>query len=507
MNTTKRYLSGLAGGLLLLAGHAWAGDCAALAKLQLPHITITQAEDVAAGAFKPPGGGGMGPGANYGNLPAFCRVAATARPTTDSDIRFEVWLPVQNWNGKFVAGGNGVWAGSIAYGDMSGPLVAHFAAAASDLGHQGSPMDGSFAAGHPEKLIDFGYRAEHEMTVAAKAIVQAFYGKPASRSLYVSCSTGGRVGLMESYRFPEDFDGISAMAPANPMVGLMIASLWTGYVAEKDDASHIPRDKFQLVHQAVLAACDAQDGVKDGIVSAPQRCGFDPKSLQCKAGDAPDCLTAAQVTALQGVYGGPRNPRTGKQIYPGFSPGSEGQVSMLATGTEPFPVATSYFRDLVFQDRNWDFRSFDYDKDVQRSAAVGHEDLDVPAKGPRAFLARGGKLLLSHGWADGLIPPMSTVDFFTRMQRSVGRKARGNARLFMIPGMGHCGGGDGPSVVDMLSVIDNWVETGDAPERIIASNPPNATPRTRPLCPYPQEAKYTGSGSTDEAQNFRCALP
>lgn len=500
---------GLATALLAHGGVARAGDCAALAQLQLPHTTITVAETVAAGAFKPPAGAGApgGPATNYSKLPAFCRVAATSKPTVDSDIRFEVWLPLANWNGKYVGGGNGVWAGSIAYGDMAAPLAANYATAASDLGHQGSPMDGSFAAGHPDKLTDFGHRALHETTVAAKAIVQAFYDKAASRSLYVSCSTGGRVGLMEAYRYPDDFDGISAMAPANPMVGLMIGSLWTGYVAEKDEASRIPRDKFQLVHKAVLDSCDAADGVQDGIVAAPQRCGFDPASLQCKAGDAPDCLTAAQVTAMQGIYDGPRNPRTGKPIYPGFSRGSENQVSTLATGKEPFPVAQSYFRDLVFADPKWDFRSFDYDKDVKRAEKTGSRDLDVPPKGPKAFLARGGKLLLSHGWADGLIPAESTVDFYSRLESSVGKRARANARLFMIPGMGHCGGGDGPSSVDMLTEIDHWVETGKAPERIIASNPPNATPRTRPLCPYPQEAKYSGTGSKDEEKNFRCALP
>jgi len=494
-----------AAGLIGHVGNANAADCAALSKLTLPHVTITLAEPVAAGALKL-AAGGMGPRADYSQLPAFCRVAATARPTADSDIRFEVWLP-DDWNGKYVGGGNGVWAGSIAYGDMTAPLAARYATAASDLGHQGSPMDGNFVVGHPEKLIDFGHRALHETTVAAKAIIQAYYAHATSRSLYVSCSTGGRVGLMESYRYPEDFDGISAMAPANPMTDLMIASIWTGYVAQKDEASRLPQAKLQLVHRAVLAVCDASDGVTDGIVSAPQRCGFDPASLQCKAGDAADCLTAGQVKAMQGVYDGPRNARTGKRIYPGFARGSEGQVGTLTNGNEPFPVATTFMRGLVFENPKWDFRSFDYDKDVKRSRDIASDALDVPPKGPKAFLDNGGKLLLSHGWADGLIPAPSTVDFYTRLQKSIGRKARDNVRLFMIPGMGHCGGGDGPSTVDMLSEIDNWVATGDAPERIIASNPSNATPRTRPLCPYPQEAKYIGTGSTDDAANFRCAKP
>jgi hypothetical protein len=510
MKPAARHLGVLglfAAGLVGHIGDAGAADCAALSALELPHVTITLATPVAAGTLKLPVGGlTMGPPPDYSKLPAFCRVAATARPSADSDIRFEVWLP-DDWNGKYVGGGNGVWAGSIAYGDMTAPLAAHYATAASDLGHQGSPMDGTFVVGHPEKLIDFGHRAVHETTVAAKAIIQAYYSHPTSRSLYVSCSTGGRIGLMEAYRYPDDFDGISAMTPANPMTDLMIGSLWTGYVAQKDEASRIPQAKLRVVHKAVVTACDADDGVTDGIISAPQRCGFDPVSLQCKAGDADDCLTAAQVTAMHGIYDGPRNPRTGRSIYPGFARGSEGQVSLLTNGQEPFPVAMTFMRGLVFEDPKWDFRSFDYDTDVKRSRAAASDALDVPPKGPGNFLKGGGKLLLSHGWADGLISPFETVDFFTRLEKSVGRKARDNVRLFMIPGMGHCAGGDGPSVVNMLDEIDNWVATGDAPQRIIASNPPNATPRTRPLCPYPQEARYIGTGSADDEQNFRCVKP
>jgi hypothetical protein len=376
-------LPGLAAACALAAGTAEAADCAALATLKLPHTTLTAAENVAAGAFRQPGAGAM-PTGNYAALPAFCRVAGSIKPTADSDIRFEVWMPLANWNGKYVGGGNGVWAGSIAYGDMTGPLAAGYATAASDVGHQGSPMDGSFAANR-EKLIDFGHRAVHETTVAAKAIVTAFYGKPASRALYASCSTGGRIGLMESYRYPQDFDGISAMAPANPMVNLMIGSVWTGYVAMKDADSRIPPPKFALAHKAVVEACDAGDGLKDGIISAPQRCKFDPAVLQCKAGDAADCLTAGQVTALEGIYDGARNPRTGKLIYPGFTPGSESQVGILTMGQEPFPVATSFMRAIVFRDPTWDFRSFDYDKDVQRSYEAASFALDVPAEGlPRA---------------------------------------------------------------------------------------------------------------------------
>jgi feruloyl esterase len=488
-----------------------APSCSALSQeLKLPKTTITLVAEVPAGAFKPAGTGGGpgGPPANFATLPPFCRVAGTIQPTPDSDIRFEVWMPLSGWNGKFVGGGNGVWAGSIAYGDMVTPLARGYATAASDVGHQGSPMDGTFFAGHPEKLTDFGHRAVHETAVAAKAIVSGFYGSAPTRSLYVSCSTGGRIGLMEAYRYPEDYDGISAMAPANPMVPLMVSSLWTGAATMKDPASGIPLPKFALVQKAALAACDANDGVKDGIITNPPACHFDPGVLECKAADAADCLTGPQVAALRAIYAGPKNPRTGQQIFPGFSVGSEAQMAVLTLGKEPFPVATSFFRGAVFNDPSWDFRSFDYDHDVDRAIAYGSAAIDVPPTGLGRFFAGNRKLLLSHGWADGLIPSQSTVNFYHALVKDIGqRRTREDVRLFMVPGMGHCGGGSGPSNIDLLGAIDQWVQTGKAPERLVASNPPGRPVRTRPLCSYPKVATYTGPGDTDEAQNFRCDAP
>jgi feruloyl esterase len=506
-------------GVLLAAGSTFllappvlaAPSCAALSQgLKLPNTTITLVTEVAAGTFKlpGPGGGPGGPPLNFAALPAFCRVAGIIRPTADSDIRFEVWMPLSGWNGKFVGGGNGVWAGSIAYGDMIAPLARGYATAASDVGHQGSPLDGTFIVGHLEKLIDFGHRAEHETTVAAKATINAFYGNPPARSLYVSCSTGGRIGLMEAYRYPDDYDGISAMAPANPMVPLMVMSLWTGNATMKDPASSIPAPKYALVQKAALAACDANDGVKDGIITNPPACHFDPGVLQCKGGDATDCLTAPQVAALRAVYAGPKNPRTGKQLYPGLSVGSEAQMPVLTVGKEPFPVATSFFRGPVFNDPSWSFGSFDYDRDVDRAMAYASDALDVPPAGLKRFFAANRKLLLSHGWADGLIPSQSTINFYQALARDIGaQRAPEDVRLFMAPGMGHCGGGSGPSNLDMIGAIDQWVQTGTAPEQLLASNPPGQPPRTRPLCPYPKIAKYTGQGNTDEARNFRCEAP
>jgi Tannase and feruloyl esterase len=485
-----------------------AADCARLTELKLPHVEITLAESVAAGAFKPPAGpptpGAPSPEA-YTHLPAFCRIAGTIRPSSDSDIRFEIWLPTSNWNGKFVGTGNGVWAGSITYFAMIQPLSLGYATAATDDGHQGSPLDASFAAGHPEKLVDFGYRAVHEMTAAAKATISAFYGTGASRSLFVSCSTGGRQGLMEAYRFPDDYDGISSMAPANPMVGLMVSSLWTGEAALKDAVSQIPPQKFTLVHKAAVQACDADDGVKDGIISSPDSCHFDPAALQCKAEDGPDCLTAAQGVALRAIYQGPRNPRTGKQIFPGFEPGSEAMFPIQTAGPVPFAASFTYMKNLVFKDPKWDFRTFDYDEGVTRAMETGSAQLDVPSNGLDSFFTSGHKLLLSHGWADGLIPPMSTVNFYTDLTTHLGPKKAQDVRLFMIPGMGHCYGGEGPFVFDAISTLDKWVGTGHAPERIVVSNPPGAPPRTRPLCPHPAKALYSGVGNSDDERNFKCS--
>jgi hypothetical protein len=498
---------GFAGAALVGVSGVEAADCSKLSKLELPHTSIALAEDIAAGAFKPPAGPPTGgPPASYSNLPAFCRVAGTIKPTPDSDIRFEVWMPSANWNGKFVGVGNGVWAGSITHSAMVDPLSMGYATAATDDGHQGSPLDASFAAGHPEKLIDFGHRAVHETAVTAKAIVAAFYGKNANRSLFVSCSTGGRQGLMEAHRYPQDYDGISSMAPANPMVPLMVSSLWTGYSTLKDASSSIPPPKFDIVYKAAVAACDADDGLKDGLISSPRTCRFDPAALQCKTGDSPDCLTAPQVAAVRAIYEGPKNAKTGKQIYPGFERGSEPRFSIQTSGPEPFGAATTFFKFLVFKDPNWNFRKFDYDKDVTLALQTGSTHLDVPPTGLDAFFSDGRKLLLSHGWADGLIPAASTVNFYDDLTQHIGpKKSADGTRLFMIPGMGHCAGGEGPFVFNAIKTIDDWVETKRAPERIVVSNPPGAPLRTRPICPYPQEAKYSGSGSTDDEKNFQCS--
>jgi Tannase and feruloyl esterase len=435
---------------LATAAPALAENCARLGSLALPYTTITSAELVPAGAFTlPPSPFGPPPGvmrATFKAMPAFCRVRATVKPTADSDIKIEVWMPARNWNGKLDGIGNGVWAGSISYFEMIAPLSRGYAVVATNTGHVGTGLDAKFAVGHPQKLIDFGYRAVHEMTVKAKALIAAYYDRRPRYSRWTSCSTGGRQGLMEAYRYPRDYNGISAMAPANPMTDLMIQSIWTGYAALKSPANEIPPAKLAALHKVFIKACDLSDGVKDALVGDPQNCAFDPKLAECNGHDGPDCLTAAQVETMRAVYGGPRDPVTGKRIFPGFEPGSELQVGALMRPPEPFPVATTYMSDLVFKNPKWNFRTFNYHTDIAPAENAGRSVLDVPSDGLRKFFADGGKLLLSHGWSDGLIPPANTVDFYRSLLKSVNaRTAAQSVRLFMIPSMQHCAGGDGPT--------------------------------------------------------------
>jgi hypothetical protein len=508
-------------GSMALASPAAAKDCAQMAGQALPQGKVTAATLVPAGEFKlAPTAGGPPPGvaaAGFKTLPAFCRIEATLTPTPDSDIKVEVWMPASGWNGKFVGIGNGVWAGTISYFELGAPLSRGYAVAATDTGHTGNGLTADWAVGHPEKLTDFGYRAVHDMTVAAKAAVSDFYGSGPKLSFWNSCSTGGRQGLMEAFRFPEDYDAISAMAPANPMTDLMTQSLWTGYQAVRAPGAGLTPAKLAVAHKAYLAECDDKDGLKDGIVSAPRACSFDPAVVQCKTGDAADCLTAEQVATLRAIYGGVRDPKTGKPLLPGYPPGSELQLAVMVSAPEPFPVATSYMRMLVFgSQKGWDFKGFDYAADTAKARAYGAKTLDVSPTGLGPFFAHGGKLLLSHGWTDGLIPANNTVAFYEKLSSSLPAKQKQEQlRLFMVPGMNHCSGGEGPSAIDTLAAIDQWATSGGAPDRLIAArraSPPGAPgpaqpPMTRPLCPYPQVARYKGEGPADQAESFACAAP
>jgi feruloyl esterase len=496
--------------LLGFPAAAAANSCEGLTALNLPDTIVTLAQSVAAGAFHLPGAVGSNPPAALpevalGDLPAFCRVALSIKPSTDSDIKVEVWMPASGWNGKFMAVGNGGWAGAISYAVMGAPLVRGYATASTDTGHEGA--GGSFAYGHPQKLIDFGYRAVHEMTVKAKTILTAYYDNSPKLSYWNGCSTGGRQGLKEAQRFPADFDGIVAGAPANNWTHLLMQGIWVDQTVRKNEASYIPPSKYLLIHNAVLQACDARDGVKDGALEDPRRCKFDPKVLECKGADSPACLTAPQVASARKLYSSATNPRTKQQIFPGLMPGSELGWAVPA-GPEPVQIPYDYFKYVVFKDPNWDYRTLNFDGDIALADQTDSGTISATDPNLKVFFAHGGKLLQYHGWSDPLISPLNSVNYYESVLEALGgaTKVRDSYRLFMIPGMGHCRGGEGLNSFDSISVIEQWVEKGKAPHQIIASRVRDGKrDRTRPLCPYPQVATYEGTGSTDDAQYFVCA--
>jgi feruloyl esterase len=392
---------------------------------------------------------------------------------------------------------------------MARALEHGYATSSTDTGHVGAT--GSFALGHPEKLTDFGYRAVHEMTVKAKAIVAAFYGGPPKVSYWNGCSTGGRQGLKEAQRFPNDYDAIIAGASANPRTHLSTWQIWLAQGVLKDPPNYIPASKYPAIHKAVLEACDAADGLKDGLLNDPSLCHFDPKVIECKEGDAPTCLTPGQVDAARRMYTAPRNPRTNQEIFPPVEPGSELGWGMLVAGPEPFSAATDQFRYVVFKDPNWDWRALNLDGDVALADKIDNDTINAIDPNLKPFLARGGKLLMYHGWADPGVAPRASINYYKAAVDTLsgaGLWPPDSIRLFMVPGMGHCGGGEGPNTFDMVSVLEQWKEQGHAPARIVASHrTAGKIDRTRPLCPYPQVAQYKGTGSIDDEANFACELP
>jgi len=392
----------------------------------------------------------------------------------------------------------------ISYSALADAVKAGYAGASTDTGHVGG--SGSFALEHPEQLIDFSWRSEHEMTLKAKAMVQAFYGSAPRLSYWNGCSTGGRQGLKEAQKFPDDYDGIIAGAPANRTA----ISLWIAFAVLKDPASYIPPAKYPVIHQAALAACDLRDGVKDGLIEDPSRCKFDPKVLLCKNGDGPSCLTAPQVDAAKKIYSAATNPRTGQVLFPSLAPGSELNWGIQAAGPDPSANIFDHFKYVVFKNPAWDWKTFDFDKGIALAEQPENAAMNSTDPNLKPFFSHNGKLLIYHGWADSNVSPLNTIKYYKSVEDTLGgaTKVSNNLRLFMEPGMGHCGGGEGPNVFDKVGTLDQWVEQGKAPEKIIASHSTaGKVDRTRPLCPYPQVAKYKGTGSIDEASNFACQLP
>jgi hypothetical protein len=509
-----------------LAGHA--ADCATLAKTNLPNTAVTTAEAIPAGSFTPPYGRPID------KLPAFCRIAGSIHPSSDSDVHFEVWLPATIWNGKFLSVGNGGFAGSINYFALADDLKRGYATAATDTGHQAGSEDASWAYKHSERIADFGYRGLHLTTENAKALIKAFYSNPAQRSYFDSCSDGGREALMEAQRFPDDFNGILAGAPANFWTHLLANGLaMIQGMYGKDPAAYIPSSKLPATQAAALAACDAQDGVKDGIISNPLRCHFDPSVLLCKGQDSPACLTAPQVSTLKMLYSGAQDSR-GKQIFPGYVPGAEDGPNGWApwiTGSAPGKAsgpayAENYFRYMVFNDPAWNPLAANIDvaeaaADQKTAAVLNSTDADLSR-----FKNRGGKLILYHGWNDPAISPLNSINYYNSVIAKMGAvNANSFVRLYMVPGMQHCLNGPGPSwfgqtghptakgkPYGVFSSLEEWVEKDTLPTEVIATkyvddNITKGVQITRPLCPYPQIARYKGSGDTNDSANFTCQAP
>jgi feruloyl esterase len=495
-------LSGLTTLGTLPAAAAAPTACESLAQVKVTNGQVLSAEPVRAGAFAPPNSTNAAAAAAFTTVPPFCRVTLKLTPSSDSDIRAEVWLPQSGWNHKLQASGNGGLGGAIPYPAMAASLKAGYAAVGTDTGHVGGNAD--FVAGHPEKLVDFAYRAIHEMTVAAKALVTAHYDAAATRAYFNSCSTGGRQALIEAQRYPDDFDGIVAGDPSWDQMRLYAARVWLNTYVNRTPAAVIPASKYPMIHAAVLATCDALDGVKDGVVEDPTKCAFDFGALTCSGEDRADCLTKDQVETARAMTRPIRDPKSGAVLHPGrYYPGAELGWGGVA-GTSPSGESHEGMRKIVFTPA-WDYHTINVPDDVERAVKADKGLLYGGDPDLSRFFTRGGKLLMYHGWADPLVSPDTSLIMFKRITDSVGSAAAKSLALFMVPGMGHCQGGPGTDVFDKTAAIDQWVQTGKKPQSIDASHmTAGVVDRTRPLCAYPATAHYTGTGSTDEAKNFRC---
>jgi feruloyl esterase len=469
-------------------------------------VTVVSAQLVAAGAFTPSAQPGAATPPAFAQMPEFCRVVGRIRPTGDSDIRFEVWLPAAGWNGKFMGVGNGGASGAIVHNAMAAPLERGYAVASTDTGHEGGAPDYSFALGHPEKLTDNAWRAVHLMTVNAKTVIEAYYTAEPRLSYWNACSTGGRQGLKEAQRFPADYDGIIAGAPANNFQALSSYSLLVQRTVT--DPNGLPPAKLAILKAEALRQCEFEDGVGDNVIQNPMACRFDPAVIQCAGADAPTCLTAPQVAAARTLHAGIVDAE-GRTVFPGTSPGSEPAWAALGG---PFKIGESWFRNVVFaNDPTWTPARHDLLADLARARQLDAGSMDATDPDLSAFFARGGKLILYHGWTDGLIPARNTINYYESVAQRVGaRRMAQSVRLFMVPGMDHCAGGEGVNLPreGLAPELEAWVERGVAPERVLASR--RLTPdsrRMRPLCAWPKVATYNGAGVADDAENWSCVAP
>jgi len=494
--------------------------CSDIARLTLPQTKIIRAEAIHVnGEHAVPGTEkGIGLNAPVKVHRSFCRVVGVVEPA----INFETWMPLENWNGRFQGLGLGAFYGKLPYTPMAQSLDRGYAVGGTDTGHQSEADDGTWALvnGAPNQQIveDWAHRGIHEMSVKSQAIVESVYGRPAEHRYFTGCSSGGFQAMTEAQRYPNDYDGILAGAPANFITHLQAAQISFGLATEVDPATSLikPHNKLPLLHEAVLAACDAQDGAKDGLIENPGVCRFDPQELACSSGDSATCLTQPQVQAVKKLYADIRR-RDGSKIFPGFPHGSELNWNLMAGGylgnTGQVAWAESLYRYFVFKDPTWSYASMDLERDV--AYADQHVGKLLNSNNPdlRPFRDRGGKLIQYHGWADWGITPYNSIDYFNSVVATVGgstsvearRDVQDFHRLFLMPGVSHCRGGAGPDVFDGLGALEAWVERGEPPSQIQAAKIVDGkTVRTRPLCPYPEVARYDGSGSIDDAANFAC---
>jgi hypothetical protein len=491
------------------SGAVTPGDCGSLTSMSIPDGSVTSATMVQPGAA-----GGRGPAPTI----PYCRVQMTLKPEPGSNIKVELWLPSQAaWNGKFLGTGNGGSAGVISTPALVAGLAKGYAVANTDMGSSGGRggLNFGFGIGRPDWQKDFNYRSTDGMTVQGKAVTAAFYGSKPKYSYFQGCSSGGAQAWEQIQHLPDAYDGVIAGAAANNRPNLHMARIWDEWNNLKTPENTIPKEKMAMVTKAVTAQCDGLDGVKDGIIADPRKCHVNLKALTCTAGDKPDCLTPAQAKTMAAVWKGATNPRTGAQVYPGFEPGAEAAID-LHWDSHIGPNGQVIVSDNMinwsnqYQKAHPDGVGFDFDKDVVR-ADQDIKDANWTDPKLTAFQKAKGKVIIYHGWADGLVPTMGTPNYYDQIAKANGgyAKTQGFARLFMVPGMGHCRGGVGPDQFDMLTALENWVEKGEAPKQIIATRAakPGLPALSRPLCPYPAEAKYTGKGDTNDAANFMCAAP
>jgi tannase/feruloyl esterase len=523
MSTQMRLMLAASVMAVIAGGTASAETCDDIRSARVEHTTITVATVVRAGTFEPrlPVYADPVPSGAFVSLPEFCRVIGLIAPVANSHIEFEVWLPMTGWNGRYMGVGNGGSGGFVNYFSPNGPSLAEavrdgFAVSSTDTGHRGANDDYSFARGRREPKIDYHYRAIHETAVAAKAIVRAFYGSPAKYSYFSGCSDGGRQGLIEAQRYAADYDGVLVCGPAVHRTDSLLSWISVAQVVDADPAAEIPQAKLRMIHDAVVASCDALDGLRDGLISAPTRCRFDPTALKCTGTEAERCLTPPQVAMLASFYSS-RKDTNGDLLPSGFLPGAEldpaGVISCRTCKASAFHRA-SIFLDGLFDGR-FSLKTFNFARDVH--ALLRTEDAKLTnANAPnlKAFNERGGKLIIVHGWSDGADPAMASVRYYDDAVSTMGRNAVEQFfRLYMVPAVYHnAARGPGPTAFPgpMLAALERWVEEAVAPTAVTAvsykvdGDPSSGIVRTRPLCPYPAVAVYRGPGSTDEAKNFVC---